>query len=207
MALSLEIDHLVVAAETLEEGVAHVERTLEAGLVAGGRHPEMGTHNRLLSLGAGVYLEVIAVDPGAPPPGRVRWFGLDRFSGPPRLAAWVARVPDLDAALAAAPEGLGAPVALARGEYRWRMAVPETGTLPFDGLAPALIEWAGTAHPAAALPGSGCRLARIDLTHPRAADLAALPGLDRLAHLRLVDGPEPAIAAAIETPLGMRLLS
>ena len=34
-------------------------------LESGGRHPHMGTHNRLLSLGPDLYLEVIAVDPDA----------------------------------------------------------------------------------------------------------------------------------------------
>ncbi len=204
--MQIEIDHVAVAAETLAEGVAHVERALGVAPAGGGRHAAMGTHNRLLSLGPDVYLEVIAIDPEAPPPGRRRWFGLDDFSGPPRLVAWVARVADLDAALAETPLSLGIPLDLARGPYRWRMAVPEDELLPFNGLAPALIEWEGRAHPAPALPDSGCRLARIDLSHPRRdALLAAMPALDRLAHLRLEDGP-PALRAVIETPLGNRVL-
>ncbi|WP_393939598.1 VOC family protein [Piscinibacter sakaiensis] len=54
----------------------------------GGAHPHMGTHNRLLRLGDHCYLEVIAIDPAAPPPARARWFGLDRLApdAAPRLA-------------------------------------------------------------------------------------------------------------------------
>ncbi len=204
--MQIEIDHIAIAAETLRAGIDHVRETLGADLVPGGRHAEMGTHNTLLGLGPDTYLEVIAVDPDAPAPPRARWFGLDRFSGPPRLAAWIARVGDLDAALATAPPGSGEPLALARGPYKWRMAVPGNGVLPFDGVAPALIEWEGT-HPAAALPDSGCRLARIDVEHPRIDELiAALPELDRLASLRLVSGPTPSLSVVIETPLGNRLL-
>lgn len=61
---SLRLDHLVVAAASLEEGVAWTAATL--GISSGafspeGKHPLMGTHNRCLSLG-GCYLEVGAWD-------------------------------------------------------------------------------------------------------------------------------------------------
>ncbi len=72
-----KLDHLAIVAPTLEEGVAYVEKTLGVPMAAGGKHPEMGTHNRLLRLGDDIYLEVIAVDPEAPRPERPRWFGLD----------------------------------------------------------------------------------------------------------------------------------
>ena len=62
------LDHLVVAAADLEEGTRWVEERLGVGLEAGGRHTLFGTHNRVLSLGPDCYLEVIAVDPEAPPP-------------------------------------------------------------------------------------------------------------------------------------------
>ena len=81
----IELDHLAVAGETLAEAVAHVEDALGVEMAAGGVHVEMGTHNRLLSLGPGMYLEAIAVDPAARGPDRPRWFDLDRFQGRPRL--------------------------------------------------------------------------------------------------------------------------
>ena len=136
----LVIDHLAVVSESLAEGVRHVERALGVTLSPGGKHPTMGTHNQLLSLGEGTYLEVISIDPDAPKPPHPRWFALDEFSGEPRLTNWIARVPDLDAALAAGPAGLGQPIDLARGDLRWRMGVPGTGHLPFDEAHPALIE-------------------------------------------------------------------
>jgi hypothetical protein len=68
------IDHLVVAAPSLAEGVAWCETTL--GLVPGpgGAHALFGTHNRLLRLHSArhprAYLEIIATDPAASPTDR-----------------------------------------------------------------------------------------------------------------------------------------
>jgi hypothetical protein len=202
----MRLDHLAVSAMTLEEGVAHVEAALGVALAPGGQHPLMATHNRLLGLGD-VYLEVIAADPAAPPPARPRWFDLDRFSGVPRLTNWIAACDDLEAEVAQGPEGVGVPVALARGDLRWQMAVPATGRLPFDDAFPALIRWDGTLHPAGLLPDAGVRLLRLEIAHPQAADLrAALDG--RLADPRvvIVAGPEKAMQASFATPGGTRVL-
>lgn len=49
-AHSLKLDHLVVAARTLEEGVAYVADTLGIEPAGGGAHPSMRTHNRLFGL-------------------------------------------------------------------------------------------------------------------------------------------------------------
>lgn len=203
----LMLDHLAVSAATLEDGVAAVEARLGVRLAPGGRHAAMGTHNRLLRLGPGLYLEVIAIDPEAPPPGRPRWFDLDRFAGPPRLTNWVARCDDIAAALARCPSGSGTPMDLARGELRWRMAVPGDGRLPFDGCFPALIEWQGNRHPAAMLPEAGCRLVGLELLHPRADDLRrALHGLIDDPLVALHHAPEPALRALIDTPSGRKVL-
>ncbi|MCC0079847.1 MAG: VOC family protein [Rhodobacter sp.] len=200
-------DHLAVAAETLDAGVAAVEEALGLRLQPGGKHAAMGTHNRLIGMGPGEYLEVIAIDPEAPAPGHARWFALDRFRGAPRPRAWIVRDPSLENALAHAPPGAGAPMAFRRDALTWRMAVPETGVLPFDGLFPALIEWgAGVAHPAARLADTGLRLTALTLVHPRAEDLRqALAGLIRDPRLRLESGG-PRMVAEFDTPHGRRVL-
>jgi hypothetical protein len=127
MLFSLDLDHLVIAARSLEEGATYVEAVLGVRLSPGGRHAYMGTHNLLLSLGPREYLEVIAVDPDATPPLHPRWFGLDHFSDAPRMTNWVCRTDDLDDALDAAPPGVGEPVELSRGDLNWTMAVPDDG--------------------------------------------------------------------------------
>ncbi len=203
----LWLDHLAVTAPVLAEGAAAVAAALGLPLEpAVGQHPAMGTHNRLIGCGD-LYLEVIAIDPDAPAPGRPRWFGMDERSGPPRLTNWIARTSDLDAALAEAPAVAGVPMALTRGPFRWRIAVPPDGRQPWDDAFPALIQWQGEAHPARALPDRGLRLTRLTVTHPEGAALAAwlaprLPD-DRL---RIETGP-PAVAAVFATPHGPRTLA
>ncbi|MFN3844591.1 MAG: VOC family protein [Paracoccaceae bacterium] len=199
----MRLDHLAVSCTALDEGAADVEAVLGLPLVAGGTHPHMGTHNRLLRLGD-LYLEVIATDPDAPPPAWPRWFDLDRFTGPPRLTNWVAACDDLDVEVARAPNGTGTPVELQRGDLRWRMAVPEDGRLPFGGAYPALIQWQGP-HPVQRLPDTGARLVRLVIAHPDTSLLRrALAGLfDQ--RLEIVPGA-PGLLAEIDTPFGRRIL-
>ena len=204
--MMLELDHLAVAAATLEEGRAHVEEALGVVLQPGGQHARFGTHNLLLGLEDGIYLEVIAVDPAAPAPEVPRWFNLDSFAGTPRLSTWICRCDDLEAALARAPDGAGAPVDLARGDLRWRMAVARDGRMPFDGAFPSLNQWQGL-HPSARLIPSGCRLRRLMIMHPDAADLRrALAGLIDDARMTIEPGTVMSLLAEIETPHGLRRL-
>lgn len=201
----LVFDHIAVSASSLAEGVDHVEAALGVTLAGGGQHPHMATHNRLLNLGD-LYLEVIAADPAQPRPAWPRWFDLDRFSGPPRLTNWVARCDDLNVEIFLSPPGIGIPVSLQRGDFRWKMAVPANGILPFDGAFPALIRWEGTAHPAPRLPDAGVRLVALDITHPDATALtAALQTRISDARLRLHVGPQ-AMQATFLTPHGIRHL-
>jgi Glyoxalase-like domain len=199
----LTLDHIAIACEDLETGTAHVEAALGVDLSAIGEHPHMGTHNRLLSLGRAEYLEVIAINPGAPGPDQPRWFDIDSFAGPPRITNWICRAPDLAAALAMAPEGSGMIWDLARGDFRWRMAIPGDGKLPFDGGFPALIEWQGTAHPAPRLRDDNIRLTGLTLTLPAAEALSAtLASLITDNRLQIAAGPAPRITATFSTPAG-----
>lgn len=198
----LTLDHIAISAERLEAGAAEVERALGLPLQGGGQHAAMGTHNRLLSLGPD-YLEVIAIDPEGSAPAQPRWFDLDSFAGQTRATTWICRCDDLEAALAAAPEGAGVPWDLARGELSWRMAVPVDGKLPLGGLFPALIEWQGPAHPAPRLTDLGARLVGLRLFSPEAAALrAALAPLIEDARVAVIAAPAPRMEAVIATPTG-----
>ncbi len=201
----LRFDHIAVSAQTLAEGVESVEAALGVALAGGGQHPHMATHNRLLGLGD-LYLEVIAADPALPVPNWPRWFDLDNFSGMPRLTNWVAGCENLTEALALCPPGTGVPVSLQRGDYRWQMAVPADGKLPFGGAFPALIQWQGALHPARALPEAGIRLTRLDIAHPRAGALAkTLAPLINDPRVHFVQGAQ-AMRASFDTPSGRRVL-
>lgn len=195
-------DHFAISAATLDEGRAHVERHLGTVLRPGGRHALMGTHNMLAGLTSGEYFEVIAIDPDAAPPPRPRWFDMDHRTGPPRLSNWIVRTDDIDGLVARHPEA-GDSVALSRGDFRWRMAIPGDGVLPFDGCFPALIQWDS---PAPAFPDTGLRLTRLALTHPDGARLAGVLA-DLLDDVRVdvTIGPL-SLAAHIDTPDGPRVL-
>lgn len=194
-------DHIAIAATDLATGIAWVEDRLGLPLQTGGQHVHFGTHNALMSLGEGEYLEVIAVDPAAPMLPYPRWFDLDRFRGAPRISNWILRSDDLEGALDQVGPGAGQPVALARGDYRWRMAVPASGILPFDNIHPALMSWDGP-HPTSALPDPGARLSRLEVSHPEADRLqATLPFADE--RVRFVTGPA-GLRATIQTPDGPR---
>ncbi|SHK01182.1 Glyoxalase-like domain-containing protein [Shimia gijangensis] len=198
------LDHLAVAGDTLEAAVAHVEASLGVKMGAVGRHTHFGTHNRLIGLEDGLYLEAIAIDPDAAPLPYARWFDLDEFSGAARLNNWICHVDDLGTALRDLPKGAGQPVALTRGDLRWLMAVPDNGKLPCDGGFPALIEWQVPEPPGKNLPSSGLRMTLLEVAHPEAAWLReTLPIKD--ARLAFVEGPF-ALRAHFETPNGTRVL-
>src|SRR2546428_8393219 len=152
------LDHLVVAAATLEQGEDYIESRLGARPLRGGKHVAMGTHNSLLRLGEKTYLEVIAIDPEAVAPARPRWFGLDtaalraELQTAPRLIHWVARTDDIVAARRACPVDCGEIQAMARGAFEWRITIPADGHLPGGGVLPTLIQGADEDHPGGAVP-------------------------------------------------------
>ncbi len=202
----MELDHIAVSGETLEAAVEAVEHALGVPMQPGGEHDVFITHNRLLGLADGLYLEAIAADPNRPAPDRPRWFDLDNFAGPARLTNWICRCDDLDALLAALPVDAGAPVSLTRGDLRWRMAVPADGKLPFGNLFPPLIQWHCEKHPAGMLQSSGCALRRLVVAHPEAGALRAMLA-PHFSDARVEFEPgAAALSAEFDTPHGRRVL-
>lgn len=209
-----ELDHLVITAPTLEVGARFVMRSLGVSPQVGGEHAKMGTHNLLLRIGEASYLEVISPNPTAPSPARPRWFELDglRADSAPRLAAWVARAPDIQAAVAACPEELGGIETMSRGNLRWRITIPEDGGLPLGGVAPALIEWREeNNHPARRLPDSGCALVGLSLFHSEPARVTELLGAigfeGPVTVATSTAGQGPSLTAEFHTTGGPRVLS
>jgi hypothetical protein len=205
----VEPDHLVLAAHDLDAGAAWLESRLGVKLASGGKHLRMGTHNRLLGLGDGFYLELIAIDPDAVAPGRPRWFALDRLpaSDRPRLIHWVARSDDIEADAARSAEPPGEILPMERGDYRWRITVPADGHLPGDGLLPTLIQWDVPFHPASRLPDAGCRLMKLEGFHPQPARIRTV--LDSLGLGARLDvhaaaaGEAAQLVASVKTPRGL----
>ena len=218
--MNARVDHLVIVADTLEQGAHWCETTLGAAPVAGGRHALMATHNRLLSIGGdrfpSSYLEIIAIDPDAATPGRPRWFGMDdpalqaAARAAPRLVHAVARTTMIDMVrwgLINCGLNPGVPVAAERdtpaGVLKWRITVPDDGRLECAGALPTLIEWQGP-HPCDRLPASPVVLRELTLRGlpAQAFDVLKLPAV----HTRPAGGEPPrgpALSATFDTPRGV----
>jgi len=206
--LCAEVDHITIVAPTLAAGVEHVRRKLGVTPQMGGEHPRMGTHNRLLKLGPKIYLEVIAINPDAPPPVRPRWYGLDQFGADqePRLATWIVRTSDIEGAAVASPVNLGAVEDMTRGALHWRITIPPDGSLPLGGIAPTLIQWPVDTHPADSMPDLGCALMEIEAFHPDPAQVSAVLaaiGFDGKFRVDVLQRDRrPYLMAHIQSPLG-----
>jgi hypothetical protein len=202
------LDHLVVAAATLEQGEDYVESLLGVGPRRGGKHVAMGTHNSLLKLGPRTYLEVIAIDPDASAPQRPRWFALDTaalragLQDAPRLLHWVARTEDIDAARGVHP-GAGEVHTMARDEFQWRMTIPANGELPAGGVLPTLIEWKDQRHPTDSMPDAGIRLVALGGAHPEPASIrSTLAALALSDAIKITFAAKPRLVAMLQTARG-----
>ncbi len=204
------LDHLVVAATTLADGIDWFAEVTGATPQPGGKHVAMGTHNALLKLGERVYLEIIAIDPEGVKPARPRWFGLDsvalqaELTLRPQLIHWVARSDDIERAVGECPVALGAVHPMARGDYRWRITIPDDGALPGKGIVPTLIHWDVATHPADVLPESHVSIAGLAASHADPAQIrAALAALGFDGVLPVTYDREARLAAMLRTPRGI----
>lgn len=221
-ALASRVDHLVVVAASLTEGVQWCERVLGITPGPGGEHGLMGTHNRLFTIASPAfprtYFEIIAINPGAGNP-RVaparRWFDLDdlelqlRLSKTgPQLAHFVASTPRVGGAVRAlARQGLDRGEVLEasrmtpQGLLSWKITVREDGQRLFYGALPTLIQW-GDVHPADGMAPSGVTLQSLHASHPRPDALRGGYEAIGLSGVGLSQGP-PNLIATLQTPRGL----
>jgi hypothetical protein len=204
------LDHLVVAAATLADGIEYIGEITGVTPQPGGKHVAMGTHNALVRLSAETFLEIIAIDPEGVKPARPRWFELDNIAlqaelaERPRLIHWVARTTGIERAAAGCAFPLGIVHPMARGTYRWRITIPDDGSLPAKGIVPTLIEWDVPQHPAESLPKSNVSIAGLAAAHPDPAGIrAALATLGLDGVLPVTYDRDARLAAMLRTPRGI----
>ena len=195
VARRIELDHLVVACRTLDDGRAWCESTFGVAPAPGGRHALMATHNLLLAVSSPrfprAYIEIIAIDPDARSPSHPRWFDLDQpsvqaqIASAPKLVHWVARTTDIVAASTVLRDAgfdpgpaVDAERTTPRGLLRWRIAIAAGGHRHARGAVPLLIEW-GDVHPTDALPESGIALRSLGIGGVT-PELAARLGVDAI---------------------------
>jgi hypothetical protein len=203
----IQLDHIVIAAQTLEQGVSYVEDILEVKLTHGGKHLMHGTHNKALRLND-CYLEVIAPDPDsdiAPP-----WFGLGNevvleSLQTPRLLTWVARCDKVQEMVKQTDYPVNVQEA-SRDNLRWQFSFPNDGSLIGDGVLPYLIQW--ESEPAFyALPETGSSLLKLEGFHPKATEInSGLKVLGLQNTLEVKHASKPKLVAYLQTPTGLKVI-
>ena len=220
--MKAQIDHLVIAANTLEEGVAWCKRTLGITPGPGGEHPLMGTHNRLFSIATAqyptTYFEIIAINKEADcarKPGDKRWFDLDNETlqsslkqNGPQLIHFVASTPRALPAIEALAslgmdrgELLVASRMTTHGLLSWKMTVRSDGQRLMHGTLPTLIEW-GNVHPTHHMAASGVTLQSLTASLPDADGLRAAYTAINL-QIVAVKKDQPNLIATLHTPRGL----
>lgn len=192
------LDHLILAAASLAEGIAYVRGELGVDPLRVGRNPGAGTDHARVALGPRRYLEILAPAPGeelSPPLAPIR--ALTR----PTLWSWALAT---DAGHGARAEALGVANVPARsdvpegGYVRWRnLAV----TIALGAAAPVFIEWSeGAPHPADAAPQAG-QVRTLTVLHPDPD--AARAALARAGFtVDVVPANTPSLRAEIVTRAG-----
>jgi len=206
------LDHIVVAANNLQQGVDYVRKSLGVEIPVGGFHQTMGTHNHVMQLGNDAYLEVIAIDPEAEPPAHPRWFGLDEallraaIQQQPRLITWVMNTADIHQVVDAAGFDIGTPTVLSRADLKWEIALPNDGRLLAGGMLPYCIQWHSTPHPSQGMADFDCLLQSLTIHHNRPRWITARLDEVGAGHLvdveAIADSEAPYLSAAIDTPAG-----
>lgn len=227
-----QLDHLVVVAQTLEQGVQWCEEKFGITPSPGGEHELFGTHNCLFKIATPsfpmAYFEIIAIDPNASRPKKLtlhhpkRWFDMDdpalqkAVAQEPRLLHFVANTPDLKAArMALRMEGIDRGPALhasrrtSKGILNWQISVRADGQRLFDGALPTLIQWGKPdateplrLHPRNTLPRSGVTLHSLQVTHPSAAKLTSAYASIGLEGIEIIEGASN-IKATLNSPKGL----
>ena len=220
--MTSQVDHLVIAARTLDEGVAWCESTLGITPGPGGEHPLMGTHNRLFSIASPLsprtYFEIIAINSQAADPHRTRarrWFDLDNQAlqlklkqNGPQLIHFVANTPRATLsihALASLGIDRGDLITASRmtetGVLSWQIIVRADGQRLMHGMLPTLIEW-GDVHPSTSMLASGITLQSLSARLPNTDALGAAYNAIDLKGVAVSQGPANLVAT-LQTPIGL----
>lgn len=227
--MQTQLDHLVIIAHNLDEGVQWCEQSLGVTPGPGGEHALYGTHNRLFKVASPLwpmaYVEIIAIHPSAVRPKKsspTRWFDMDSpavqkaVRHTPRLAHFVVNTTDIKAArMAIRMQGIDRGPAIHasrrtnRGTLNWQITVRADGQRLFDGCMPTLIQWGKPdatdplkLHPRNTLTRSGVTLQTLEVSHPSAAKLQAAYDAIGLRTIAAHEGPAN-LKAILQTPKGL----
>ncbi|SEA47770.1 Glyoxalase-like domain-containing protein [Desulfuromusa kysingii] len=214
--MSTHIDHLVVGAESLSQGVDYVRSCMGVDIPYGGTHEKMGTHNHLMKIGKELFFEIIAINPDMDPPDRPRWFGLDdpavrqQIAQQPRLLTWVVNTNNLKKLMQQTLLSFGNIEPITRGKLSWDFGLPDDGSLIAAGMLPYPIQWHSDKHPATEMVDLNCRFLSLKIYHPYPEWLqSALATIGAQKLVKIIPLPKnalPYMAASFNTPTGLKTL-
>lgn len=208
------VDHLVLAASDLQGGIEWFERKTGVRAVIGGRHPNRGTQNALVSLGRRQYLEILAPDPQQS--GHPTHAELSKLTTP-RFVLWASATSEIVSLGQRAKTGqlaVDGPLDGARARpdgklLKWqslKVTREADRDLLYFQVIPFFIQWDKTSpHPSQDSP-AGCQLLSLKFAHPDAEGIAAVMTTLGI-NAKIAKGASPTIFATLKTPKGKVELS
>jgi hypothetical protein len=200
-AFAAQVDHVMLGIDDLDRGIEAFEQATGVKPVYGGRHPG-GTHNALVSLGDGTYLEIIALQNGVTAAGEYAGLKQLRTLTPIGWAVSSKDSAELRERLGAAGLAVTEPVPGSR-------TTPAGATLSWQtfGLednfeeAPFFIVWSPhTPHPATTSP-SGCKLQRWQVAGSHLKNLEQLRAALDL-RIDIADAKATSMRLSLKCPQG-----
>ena len=196
-----QVDHILLGIEDLDRGVKQFEKLTGVRPVYGGKHPR-GTHNALVSLGDGTYLEILALQPNVTPPKEYEDLTKLKALTPIGWAVSSKDSAQLRSELTSAGLAIGEPIPGSRTtpagkELSWQTFDLENA---FDE-APFFIVWSPqSAHPSTTSP-TGCRLQQWRVAGPH---LKSLEQLRTALDLRVdvAEAPSTSLRLTLSCPKG-----
>ncbi|WP_022664953.1 VOC family protein [Desulfospira joergensenii] len=214
--MQTKIDHLVIGAATLTQGVNYVRDHLGVDMPYGGVHTKMGTHNHLMRIGNDAFLEIIAINHDIAPPNRPRWFGLDdpfirqQIKIQPSLLTWVVNTRNIKNLMRQSAFSFGKAELISRGNLSWYFGLPDDGRLLAGGMLPYAIEWQTDKHPSVNMADLGCSFYSLEIYHsyPRwlQSALSSVGASDLVKVNTLPKNEVPYMIAYINAPNGIKKL-
>ncbi len=199
----MHIDHLILGVSDLATGVREFQAATGVTPIYGGKHPNLGTENALVSLGSETYLEIIAprkgesLDPwfaGLATLEQLTPFGFVVAVSDPTVArSQLANAGVQTTEPRAGSRQTGSGVVLCWQTFH--IVEPRLATAPF------FIHWEDLAmHPAKTAPG-GCSLEWLELSEP---DFAALKRLQSALGIDFVTRAAARSAISVTLRCGER---
>lgn len=204
-----KIDHLVYAVPDLKKSIKDLSKLLGVEVIYGGEHKSEGTHNALVNLGNGCYLELLAIDKNNTNISKKRWMGMDLLTEP-MLTRWAIKSDNLEedaAILKAAHPQMGNIKTGSRKKtdgstLSWALSMPLAA--PLVEVLPFALDWKDSIHPTESLPDV-CQLVELQATHPEPDTV--LPTLEALGvTISLKKNTNASLTAVIQSPNGLVIL-